>query len=204
MSPSVTRASLAHLLAGPFAGLSLLAAAGCSSQAKAPSAATATPVSSEESGRLEQLVSDSNGDGKLDTRAIMDGTLLTRIEIDRHGDERPDRFDHYRIASLARASTGFEIDRVEETNGLDHRITRVEIYERGTLIRVEEDTDGNGHIDKWEHHDRGVMARIDLDLNDRGRADRRLFYRADGTVERVEVDPDGRGDWRPLAPVTHQ
>ena len=94
---------------------------------------------------------------------------------------------------------GFEIERADEANGPDERITRREIYERGTLVRVEEDTDGNGVTDKWEHYERGVMTRVDLDLSARGTADRRMFYRRDGTVERVEVDPDGRGEWSSLA-----
>lgn len=177
----------------------LLASFGCTSQASGPSGATATPVYSQETGKLEQLLSDSNGDGTVDTRAFMDGTLLKRIEIDRNGDSRPDRVEHYAIAPLSRAPMGFEIERAEEANGSDERITRREVYERGSLVRVEEDTDGNGTTDKWEHYERGVMTRIDLDLTARGTADRRMFYRRDGSVERVEVDPEGRGDWQPLA-----
>ena len=188
------QAITARLMAGALA-LSI----GCASQANGPAGASATPVYGAETGKLEQLVSDSNGDGKVDTRAFMDGTLLKRIEIDRNGDSTPDRFEHYAIAPLSRAPMGFEIERADEANGPDERITRREIYERGTLVRVEEDTDGNGVTDKWEHYERGVMTQVDLDLSARGTADRRMFYRRDGTVERVEVDPDGRGEWSSLA-----
>ena len=186
----LTRQVQAAVLAGSF-----LASLACTSQASGPSGATATPVYSQETGKLEQLLSDSNGDGKVDTRAFMDGTLLRKIEIDRNGDFRADRVEHYAIAPLSRAPMGFEIERAEEASGPDGRITRREIYERGSLVRVEEDADGNGTTDKWEHYERGLMTRVDLDLSARGTADRRMFYRRDGSVERVEVDREGRGEW---------
>ena len=55
----------------------------------------ATPVYNKQTGRLEQLLSDKNGDGKIDTRAHMDGVRLKMIEIDLNGDERPDRWEYY-------------------------------------------------------------------------------------------------------------
>jgi hypothetical protein len=156
-----------------------------------------SPVYGSQSGRLEQLVSDRNGDGIIDTRAFMDGTTLHRIEIDRNGDTRPDRWEHYEKAALATAPSQVEIDRAEEANGADQRITRREFYERGVVSRVEEDTDADGRVDKWEHYDRGVLTRIELDLKGAGFPDRRMLYRRDGSVEKVEV-ADTSGAWRPF------
>ena len=163
--------------------------------------APAQPVYNTGTGRLELLESDRNGDGQVDTRAFMDGARLHRIEIDRTGDGRVDRWEHYGESPAGGRAAGSTaglppIVRAEEASGADHRITRKEFYEKGVLRRVEEDTDANGRFDKWEHYENGVMARIDLDLTGAGFPDRRLIYRRDGNVERVEVDPEGRGQWR--------
>lgn len=176
--------------------------AACSAPALSPSSghAAATPIYSKDTGRLEQLVSDRDGDGKLDTRAFMDGTTLQRIEIDRNADGRPDRWEHYHTAANARARSEVEIERAEEANGSNERITRREFYERGTVVRIEEDSNADGRIDKWEHYGGGQLVRIELDLKGAGFPDRRMTYRPDGGVDRVEVDLEGRGNWRPFTP----
>ena len=63
-----------------------------------------SPIYNPRSGRLEQIVSDRNGDGIVDTRAFMDGPTLQRIELDRNGDSRPDRWEYYRKVELAGAA----------------------------------------------------------------------------------------------------
>ena len=167
--------------------------------------ATATPVYSKESGQLEQLVSDSNGDGKIDTRAFMEGRTLRRIEVDRNGDGAPDRFEFYgeappeRVVPSSPAGRA-EIERIEESNGPDKQITRREFYERGELARVEDDSNNDGRLDRWELYDVGVLVRIDMDLKGSGFPTRRLVYRRDGSIDRVEVDPDGSGVWREAPP----
>ena len=168
-----------------------------------PPGAANTPVSpiyNPRSGRLEQIVSDRNGDGIVDTRAFMDGPTLQRIELDRNGDSRPDRWEYYRKVELAGAALPVEIERAEEANASDQRITRREFYAAGTVSRVEEDTDADGRVDKWEHYDHELLARIELDLNGAGFPDRRMLYRRDGSVEKVEVG-DATGTWRPFAPT---
>jgi hypothetical protein len=42
-----------------------------------------------------------------------------------------------------------------------------------------------------------VLASVALDLTHRGRPDRRLLYRPDGQLARIEVDPDGDGTFTP-------
>lgn len=72
-------------------------------------------------------------------------------------------------------------------------MTRTEFFDKGTIARAEEDTDGDGRVDRWETYRDGRVASVALDTAGHGRPDRRMIYGADGAVERVEVDPEGRG-----------
>jgi hypothetical protein len=178
----------------------------CSRPATPPAGAP-TPVYNRTTGQLEQLVSDRNGDGKPDTWAFMSGTRITRIEIDRNGDGRPDRWEYYSRPAADGSPT--IIERADEANGEDGQtVTRHERYERGVLRSVEDDTDGDGRFDKWETYDAGRLARVDLDLEGRGTPTRRLVYSPDGSMTRVEVDPDGDGQFTvappPAAPASAQ
>jgi hypothetical protein len=179
-----------------FAGV----AAACGGESSAPSGPPVTPVYSPESGKLEQIVSDTDGDGKVDTRAFMDGRRLQRIEIDRNGDGRTDRWEYYVEAPPERVRSNApdgraEIDRVEEADGPDDRITRREFYQKGELARVEDDSNLDGIVDRWEVFEKGVLSRVELDSHSKGAPDRRLIYRKDGSIDRIEVDPDGSGAW---------
>jgi hypothetical protein len=158
-----------------------------------------TPVYNNETGRLEQILSDGNGDGIVDTRAFMDGPDVTSIEIDRDQDGRFERTEQYGEPTGEGAAAGGDrvIARAEETAGNGH-VVRRERYERGVLQSVEEDIDLDGRMDKWEHYENGVLRRIDLDLIGRGAPDRRLHYGANGDVSRIEVDPEGDGAFTPL------
>ncbi|HEX9407046.1 MAG TPA: hypothetical protein VF975_06995 [Thermoanaerobaculia bacterium] len=173
-----------------------------------PDGGTIAPVAqpaavyNKETGRLEQLVSDRDGDGKADTRASMDGNRLLKIEIDRDNDGRVDRWEYYGEAPTDRVIPGSpvgraEIQRVDEADGAGDRVTRREFYEQGQLRRVEDDSDANGRTDRWEFYENGLLARIELDAQGRGFADRRFFYRRDGSIERVDVNPKGDGTWSP-------
>src|SRR5262245_13220540 len=75
--------------------LLLLAVAVAAASCTQASAERAKPIYNKDTGRLEQLVSDRNGDGKIDTRAVMDGVRFKSIEIDRNGDGQPDRWEYY-------------------------------------------------------------------------------------------------------------
>jgi hypothetical protein len=184
--------------------IAALAGAACTHAAPPPAPgaglhATAVPVYDTATGRLRELDSDRNGDGKIDTRAFMDGVTLLRIEIDRNGDGRPDRWEFYTPAAAGPGATGRTvIDHAEEANGPSDTITRREFYTNGQIARVEEDTDNDGHVDKWEQYEGGVLTTVALDLQGAGRPDRRLVYGPDGNVERIEADPDGDGVFSPV------
>jgi hypothetical protein len=180
-----------------------LACGACRPQPAATADPTIQPVYNEGTGRLEQIVSDRNRDGRPETWAHMDGALLRRIEIDRSGDGVVDRWEHYRALAAGESAADSAdgktlIDRVEEADGQDGTVTRREFYEHGRLARVEEDTDLDGRIDKWERYRAGVLADVALDLHGRGFADRRLVYRDGNQVERVEADEDGDGRFEPV------
>jgi hypothetical protein len=176
--------------------LGLALVAGCRQQAPEKPAGAPTPVYNKDTGVLEQLVSDRNGDGKPDTWAFMEGTRIVRIEIDRDGDGRRDRWESYSKPLPDGSPT--TIERADEANGPDGTtVTRHEIYDHGVLRRVEEDTDGDGRIDKWESYEYGRLSRVDLDLAGKGKPTRRLTYDANGAVTSVEIDPDGDGVFSP-------
>lgn len=163
---------------------------------------TATPVYNEVTGELEALESDTNGDGAVDTRARMNGVRLQSIEIDRNYDGVVDRWEFYvdnpGAPAAARSPDGRSVlDHVEEANGDGETVTRREFYVDGVIRRVEEDTDADGQLDKWEDYLNGRLRFMALDLDRVGHATRRLVYTSTGDVERVEIDPDGDGQFVP-------
>lgn len=168
----------------------------CGGTSTEPPDATATPVYNQQTGRLEQLVSDRDGDGKIDTRAFMDGTRIVRVEIDRDGDGQTDRWEFYEASAADPQSS--TIEKAEEASGANQTITRREFYVAGVLQRVEEDTDLDGVMDKWETYQSGRLTQVDLDFSGRGRPTRRMIYGADGSVARMEADPDGDGVFEPV------
>jgi hypothetical protein len=182
------------------------------------------PAYNRETGRLELITSDRDGDGQVDTWAYMDGPRLDRVEIDRDRDGIADRLEYYttsRPEDADRTLADAVIARAEEVRPPlavlqkyqkapsgqkppartpDWIVTRREVYEGGVLRHVEEDTNADGRMNRWETYEGGVLARMDLDLTGRGTPDRRLIYVPDG-ARRIEVDPDGDGVFVPAPPA---
>ena len=171
--------------------------AGCGTEGARQTDRAVTPIYGKESGRLEALVSDRDRDGTADTRAVMNGTQLSRVEIDRNNDGQPDRWEFYRAAPSGDGSP--VIERAEESGAFDTRITRREFFVEGSLARAEEDTNGDGRVDKWETYKGGALVVLELDLAGKGRPTQRLTYGADGGVPLVESDPEGDGVFAPVA-----
>jgi hypothetical protein len=202
----ISRSRRAHVAWG---GLVILAA-GCSDTPVAPAGTDRVrPSYNTETGRLERITYDRNGDGRTDATTYMDGTAVVRAELDQNFDGTTDRWEHYargtsRFSSPAAAgagtSAGGALERVETTTRSDAQVTRWETYESGLLRRVEEDSDGDGRVDKWETWEHGSLRVVALDTRGKGTADRRLVYSADGQAPRLEVDATGSGVFEP-APV---
>ena len=180
-------------------------AAACAATPSGDGSAAVKPVYNQTTGRLEQLTSDRDGDGKIDTRAFMDGVHLKYIELDRNNDGRPDRWEYYTAGTPGRGTLGSVFDkntvleRAEEANGPDQKITRREFYDHGVIQRVEEDTDFDGRVDKWETYENGALVRMDLDLTGSGKPNRRLVYNASGALDHMESDTKGDGHFERMA-----
>lgn len=174
------------------------------------------PVYDRQTGRLQLLRYDSDGNGKVDTTSYMDGARVLRIEIDKDEDGRIERWEYYgadqklQKIGFSRANDGNEdawsypgpdgsIARIDISTERDGRVTRTEYYEKDAIVRAEEDGDHDGAIDKWETYEAGRLASVAFDTMRRGTADRRLVYGADGSA-RLEVDPKGDGTFRPVSP----
>jgi hypothetical protein len=154
-----------------------------------------TPEYDKTTGRLVALVGDADQNGQPDTRAVMDGTRLERVEIDRNGDGRIDRVEFYVPGGRGAKALRPSMLRAEELDG-SGQVVRRETYASGGLAHTEEDTDGNGRPDKWETYVNGILTRVDLDLTGGGRPERRLVYGPGGSRS-IEVDPDGDGVFIP-------
>lgn len=187
----------ARLSLGAAGALAAAFAPGCRQPVAAPAAsARVQPAYDRETGRLERITYDRNGDGRVDATTVMDGTAVVRAELDQDYDGRVDRREHYAPAAGGSGETRV-LQKVETSTRLDGATTRWELYDGGLLHRVEEDTDGNGRIDKWETWDGGVLRAVALDTTGRGTADRRLVYPAGGGEPTIEVDRDGTGTFTP-------
>lgn len=171
------------------------------------------PTFDKDTGHLTRLEADANGDGKVDTWGYMDGMRVVRVEIDENGDGKVDRWEYHsqgqagQVGQVGQAGQDARpdktLERVERATRFDGKVSRREYFDNGSLARVEEDTDGDGAIDKWETYNAGSLSVMALDTMHRGKPDRRLIYKADGSLDRVETDPTGSGQFTP-APAASQ
>ena len=178
--------------------LAALVTAGCKSHASAEADRLTADYDSK-TGRLTRLEYDANSNGKPDTWAYMNGTELKTVEADENDDGRVDRWEYYGGVSLRTAGGRPVPDRIERATRFDGKVSRREFFERGDLARIEEDTDGDGALDKWETYSGRVLTVMALDTEKLGRPTRRLIYRQDGSLDRIEVDPGGTGQFKPLS-----
>ncbi len=102
-------------------------------------------------------------------------------------------------AGAAEGGVDVTLERIERSTRHDGVVSRREFFDNGVLTRVEEDTDGNGKIDKWETYSGGTLAVMELDTKGRGKPDRRLIYQADGSLSRIEADPNGTGTFQTIS-----
>jgi hypothetical protein len=139
----------------------------------------------DKTGRLKRLEVDTNKDGAFDTWTYAEGTRIERIEIDRDFDSVIDRWEYYTDNRLSRVGTSSRGDGVVDEWAYSD--------ESGVLQRVEADADRDGQVDKWETFappiepgGRPVLHIVEFDTAKRGKPTQRLFYRPDGSLERVE------------------
>ena len=158
------------------------------------------PTYDKASGRLTRLDYDANKNGKPDTWAYMDGVRLIRLEADENEDGKIDRWEFYPSVAVPGGGATPSPERIERATRLDGRVTRREFFEGNQMVRVEEDTDANGATDKWETYADGALKVLALDTSGKGQPDRRLLYRADGSLDYIEADPTGSGSFQRVKP----
>ena len=161
----------------------------------------------DDTGKLQKLQYDRDGDGKADTWGYMDGSRVVKVEVDTNGDGNVDTWEFHRAGAAAGATTSGApasvdrtVERIERSTRFDGTVSRREFFENGTLTRTEDDTDGDGRIDKWETYVGGSLSTMALDTQGSGTADRRLVYKADGSLDHIEADPNHTGTFTPVKP----
>jgi hypothetical protein len=191
--------STAFATIASIAGVALLSglSLGCQGASPARTQGNIQAAYDKTTGRLTRLAYDANNNGKHDTWAVMDGARLTSLEADENEDGKIDRWEYYPSTATAQGPKQ-PPERIERATRFDGRVSRREFFEAGTMARVEEDTDGNGAIDKWETYAGGTLVLLALDTQGRGTPDRRLIYRPDGSLDRIEADPSGSGRFEPV------
>jgi hypothetical protein len=174
-------------------------------------------------GRLRTLSLDANRNGRVETVSYMDGARIMWVEVDQDENGKVDRWDFYGTArqlekvGFSRQNDGVMdaigfydsrnvLIRMEISTARDGRFDRVETYVDGRLAAAGEDTNGDGRPDKWDEYresaaagqtpEYDVVATL-FDHSGSGRPDRRFVYGPNGTIERVEIDPDGDGVFIP-------
>jgi hypothetical protein len=160
----------------------------------------------DESGKLQKLEYDRNSDGKVDTWGYMDGARVVKVEVDENADGTVDRWEYHRTdageVTPPQSSDPMDpsVERIERATRFDGKVSRREYFANGVLSRTEEDTDGDGRLDKWETYTNGSLSLMALDTQKHGTPDRRLVYAADGSLDRIEADLSGSGNFQPLKP----
>jgi hypothetical protein len=141
----------------------------------------------EKSGRLKKIEMDQDKNGRMDTFSYWDASRLLRIEIDKDEDGKVERWEHYDADNkMVSVGTSSKDDGVEDTWAY--------VAKDGLLDRIEYDTDRDGVVDKREVYGpkpgdplARVVAVVELDVDKTGRPERRLYYKPDGSFDRVEA-----------------
>lgn len=163
---------------------------GCSDPEMERIKATTKPTYDQKTGRLKEVTSDFNKNGKIDTWAEMDGTRLLRARVDLDEDGTLDRWEYY-DANTKLVKVGFsrKDDGKPDAWAFQNAAGQVERIEASSAYDEQK-------IDRWEIYKDGVLVTAEEDLNGDGKPDRRLSYDAAGTVVVIETEPDSSGKYR--------
>ena len=125
-------------------------------------------VYNQQTGELETLIYDVDGDLRLDNWAYGEDGRRVRREIDDDEDGRIDRwqfFDASDAEDAVPSREGFssvgdgvmdawryfeddgDVERIEFLDRSTDRVAKTEFYRGGALMRTETDTDGDGEVD---------------------------------------------------------
>jgi hypothetical protein len=190
----------------------------CTDQEAERLRATTKATYDKRTGRLIELTSDANHNGRIDTWIEMDGSRPLRSRTDRDEDGRIDRWEYYdpqgRLVKVGFSRSGAatpdawaysdargNLERVEISSTKDEsKIDRWEHYEinrssaglLGPMVSAEEDSNGDEKPDRWETYQYGTIRTLAFDEDFDGRPDRRLTY-SDSVLTLIETEPDAAG-----------
>ena len=196
------RAKLCWPLAAALVAVPVVVASGCAREHVAGVYDTQSRV-------LIRIDHDADRDNRIDVRTYLRAGRGVRLEADVNGDGRIDRWEYYdergQLTRLGRSSVGDgrqdtwvvqdgDVMRVDIATRRDGVVDRRETHERGVLVRAELDTNADGVPDQWQRFEQGRVRELQVDSDFQlGRPDRRLVYGATGTLDAIEIDPDGDG-----------
>lgn len=165
----------------PALAIALVACAACSDPERERLKATTKATYDERTGRLKELTSDANGNGRIDTWTEMDGSRPVRSRMDRNEDGRLDRWEYYnnegRLVKVGFSRRDDGKPDAWAEPGADGRISRVLVSSTGDEAR----------IDRWETYD--PSTRVD--------ATARSGQVPDDTLTLMAVEEDTNGDGKP-------
>jgi hypothetical protein len=174
---------------------------GCGRRAAAPQKRI-EPVYDKETGKLQLLKYDSDGNGKIDTWSYMDGARVVRIEIDKDEDGKIDRWEYYdteqKLSKIGVSRANGGTPDAWSYVAPDGSITRVEIATRSDRAARNQIATGQiatGKIAKTtrtEFYDRNTLIRAEEDTDGDGKVDKWETYEGDH-VAVVAYDTAHRG-----------
>lgn len=204
------RNAVTSAVVGTGALLVALATAGCDDPAARAAAARVTPEYDKTTGRLTRIAYDSNGDGKTDNWAYMDGAHVVRVEVDEDGDGKVDRWEYHAQDSGVQGSevqgSGPGAVHSAGTQGSGAvagpqgsvRNARLQGPAQGaasplqTIERIERAARHDGRVSRWEYFKEGQLIRVEEDTDNDGRIDKWETY-SGGTLTSMSLDTSGRG-----------
>jgi hypothetical protein len=101
-----------------------------------------------EQGDVYEELADTDYDGGIDTTTQFARGLISKVQVDRNRDDKPEETRYYQWGDLSRVQ--------RDTNG-DGKPDIWEIYADGHLQRMGVDVDFDGRVDRWNRDE--VMVR---------------------------------------------
>jgi len=145
----------------------------------------------KDTGHLRKIEIDQNKNGRMDTWSYWDGARLDRIEIDKDEDGKIERWEHFGPDSNTRV---VRVGSSSRDDGVEDTWTYPAADDPLAVGRVETDTDRDGRIDKRETYTRSAtdpgrrtLSMVETGIDASGKAERTLYYRPDGSFDRIET-----------------
>ena len=141
-------------------------------------------------GHLKKIEIDQNKNGRMDMWSYWDGTRLDRIEIDKDEDGKIERWEYFGPKSNTQV---IKVGSSSKDDGIEDTWTYPAADDPLAVGMVETDTDRDGKIDKRETFTpaandpkRRVLTKVEMEIDASGKAGQTIYYKSDGSFDRVE------------------